>query len=196
MVITLDSQLPDTKDRKALELIIKSVSRKVERYLGRTIEIGTRTERFDVPRFTDGYYRVSAFPISSSEEIAPGVPNPLKLKNGGSVIDRDKYMVNYKKGTFAINKYDGTALVQVGFEQFEITYHGGMASDTDDFVSLYPDIAYEVALQVIFEFKRKKNMTVITAVAGGNNTEEYTEMTLRKELKRALGPYRLTSRVY
>lgn len=205
-VMKLDNQLPDQKDKDMINIIIAGVSAKVVTYLGRTIEKTTHVEYFDVSKFTESSISLSAIPVVRDAEIAPGVPNPFAVKNRGVLIPTDKVEINFKRGIVKVRKdgstFDpftwsgnanyaaGATLIEDGLEAIEVTYFGGMATDTADFIAKFPDIEYEVMLQVIFEYKRKKNLAMVSVGAGGNSSETYTEFTLRKELKRALRPHR------
>lgn len=204
-VITLDTQLPDQKDHAMINMIISAVSAKIQTYLGRTIQKGTYTEYFDIAKFSETTYRLKAYPVLRDAEISVGVPNPLQVKNYSEVLDPTQYALNYKDGRFSLSKdslgfdpftqqsnsaLSSAYLVNAGLEALEITYYGGMALDTADFIAKYPDIEYEVILQVLFDYKRKKNMTMETVGAGGNSSEAYIPFELRPELKRALRVYR------
>lgn len=204
-VITLDTQLPDQKDHAMINMIIAAVSSKIQTYLGRTIQKGTYTEYFDIAKFSETAYKLKAYPVTRDAEIEPGVPNPLKVMNYDEEFVSTQYRLNYNDGRLSLSR-DGIGfdafteqtnsalssayLVNAGLEALEVTYHGGMALDTADFITKYPDIEYEVILQVLFDYKRKKNITMETVGAGGNSSEAYLPFELRPELKRALRPYR------
>lgn len=207
-VAKYDSQLPDQKDYELLSMTISAVSRKVENFLGRKVKVDTYVDRFSVGKFSETVYKLSAYPVLRDAEISPGVPNPFKVKNFDRLLPNTAYAVDYARGVVSVRPYDlattadnfslGSPLsgyINAGIEALEVTYYGGMAKDTAEFITLYPDIEYEVALQVIFEYKRRKNLTMVSVGAGGNSSETYIPFELRKELKRALRPYRAATGV-
>lgn len=212
-VMILDNALPDSKDKANIQMTLSAVSAKVEVYLGRRILIGEYTEKVDTFQWSQNLFRVMAYPINLADPLVPeipevpadplavpptplipavpAVPNPFEVLNNGLVVDPDLLEIDEDTGHILPRLLD-----EAGLGKTTVTYWGGMAKDTADFIAKYPDIAYEVALQTIFEYKRKKMMTQVSVGAGGNSAETYIPFTLREELKRALRPYRRLSSVY
>lgn len=177
MLRTLDTGLKKTTEIEAkLDLVIQSVSSRVEKYLDRIIETGTYTQAFDV---TDNRrrFRVDAYPITSVESFS----------DDGETIDMGDYAIVFdsKMGIVSVNDY---ALTR-GFQMVEIGYTGGMAVDTAGFVTDYPDISYEVALQVLFEYGKMKNLVDKKTTIGEQTTERY-DLNLQPSLRALLNRYK------
>lgn len=193
-VYVFDGQLPDNKDKEMVKMIISAVSNIVEKYLDRTILKGTYTETFDVPQYTDFTAWVKAYPVNLDEEIQPADPdadpiaNPLQIEDNGVVMDLTDIDINPRFGWF-----QSRVPIDWGMSKFKITYYGGMADSTADFISLYPDIEYEVIKQVVFEYKRKKMMTQLSTGAGGNSSETYAPFVLQPSLQKVLRRHRRAS---
>jgi len=208
-VYKFDSALPDTKDREVIQMIITGLSARVESYLGRFIKFRDYTEVFDVAQFSENLFLVKGFPMNLADPIflartataydvsiglaaAVGdpladTPNGFYFRNAGTDIPIDELNINAPQGAIAPTV---GALREGGLGQVEIRYWGGMAKDTAEFISKYPDLEYGFLLQVIFDYKRKKNLSMVSVGAGGNSAETYIPFQLRDEFKRQLRTYR------
>lgn len=193
-VYLFDGQLPDNRDKEMIKMVISAVSSVVEMYLDRTILKGTYTESFDVPQYADTLAWVRAYPVIMTEEIQPQDPllppftNPLQVEDNGVVMDLADIDINPSYGWF-----QPRVEIDWGMAKLKITYYGGMAFDTADFISKFPDIEYEVCKQVVFEYKRKKMMTQLSTGAGGNSSETYAPFVLQPSLQKVLRRHRRAS---
>ena len=175
MLRVLDTSLKKTTAVEAkLNLMILSVSARVEKYLDHIIQTGTYTETFDVPD-SRLRFRIDAYPMS----------NLISFKDDDILLDiTDKGVVyDEKMGIVSVNDF----ILTRGFQMVEIQYTGGMAATTLDFKTSYPDISYEVALQVLFELGKMKNLVDKKTTIGDQTTERYhlnLQASLRKILKR------------
>jgi len=183
-LLELDNTFPNGKEDNLLNMIIKGVSYKVAQYMGRKIQIGEYTEIFHYTKKTNCKFQLQAAPLTGplvevKDLIQDVVLDLDEIKPFSLYSDR-----GWIQDLFA---YDFT----LQGDSFSVTYTGGMATDTADFIAKYPEIEYEVLLQCLFEYKRKKTISVSKIGNSGTNAEEYYAPVFRKELIRAIRPYRL-----
>ena len=186
-VYAFDEALPSQKDKRTLiGMIITGISSEVEAFLGRNIQKDTYTEYFDVPEFSVPFVVLKGYPVLKDAEITPGVPNPLAFYTREDQLSTTEVDINYDTGR-VVPKIP----IYSGLGTFKVEYYGGMADDTEDFRTKYPDLEYEILLQIIFEYKRKRNMAMVSVGAGGNSAETYAPSELQPRLLKALRRYRL-----
>ena len=190
-VKALDSFANDGKDDPRLKLMISSLSSTVQRKLemNRFVEYKRRTETLHVAR-DQKVFRVRSYPIGRL----------LAVVNDGVSLDLNAVKYD-EKGFLRIGAYftanlPVTAEVQAGSilqspglrygpGMLLVTVEGEMARDTEDFEAAFPDLAYEIAKQVVFEFRRMKTITEKSVASGGETTTHET-LDLRKQLKDAI----------
>lgn len=163
----------------AIEMRINAVSRNVEKYLGRKVEVAERTEKFTPASGTGTkQVRVSAYPIESIESV--------------SIIDslQDAESYNTDLETGVISFCTEIFRDAIPFEgSIIVAYTGGMASDTADFIDKYPDIEMEILTQVRFEILRVKDIAM-KSVANGATTSQLNPYGMTDSLIAVLDGYR------
>tara|TARA_R110001592_G_scaffold84640_2_gene250152 strand:- start:5678 stop:6361 length:684 start_codon:yes stop_codon:yes gene_type:complete len=210
---------PDTRDDEKLKMMITAISKKIEIFLGREILYTKRTELFNIDKYRKPAIWLSGYPVNTLTDALPArnatqqdvddgyastvgeaiaaTANTLEFFNFAEPFDLKYLELNTRYGMVLPTQYEEFigSKIQWGYDAFKATYWGGMARTTEDFYAKYPDIEYETIQQVLFEYKRSRNVTMVSVGAGGNSAETYLPFTLRDELKRALRPYRKTARV-
>jgi hypothetical protein len=171
----LDSAYSNGAKDTLLGQVITSVSARVERYLDRHILSTSRTEKFNLTSF-GCIFEVKGYPVSAVTAVD---------NDGTSITLSDVIYDDNSVGRISINDNVLTA----GFGRLSITYTGGMATDTSDFISNYPDIAHEIDMQVLFEIGKSKNLVEKRANIDNQTSEKY-DLDLLPSLKRILKRYK------
>ena len=157
----------------SIEARILSVSAKVEKYLGRAIESKERTEYFTA-KSGAGTKSVALLAYPVSELASVSVWGSTLSQDSSFEIDTEEGIVS-----FLVPVYRARDLYQ---RAICVTYTGGMAEDTADFISKYPDIATEVCMQVYFEISRQKNIADKTTATGAGIVTTHLEYKLQPNL--------------
>lgn len=194
-VYKFDGMLPDNKDKEQIRMTITAVSALVQKWLGREIQCKEYTEYHDNPQYASPTYWVRAYPIRREPLIEiegqeDPIENPLSFEDDGVRIPKEDMEISYNRGFI---KPKNGVYVNHGYEKMKITYFGGMATTTQEFIVKYPDIEYEVAKQVVFEYKRRKMMTQESVGVTRNAIETYVPFVLQPSLKAVLRRYRRAS---
>lgn len=156
-----NSQTSKPAEIAKIEMRIASVSANVEKYLERKVENIERTEKFTPDNGTGTKsVRLSAYPV---EEIDTITVYETELTEGEFSSDLESGLIS-----FAIP----VERLEPLFERsIAVTYTGGMADDTADFIEKYPDIEMEVLTQVNFEAKRVADIAM-KSVSNGQTTSQ------------------------
>lgn len=162
-----------------LSLRISSVSASVERYLQRFTENVERTQKF-TPNDGTGTLslRLKGAPVESIDEV----------KLFDTVLTTDDYALDNDLGLIQLATpvyRDSTPYLN----KISVTYTGGMADDTADFISKYPDIEMIVLMQISFELKRSKTIDS-KSVANGVTTSQMNPYGFLDETMTVLNRYR------
>lgn len=164
-----------------LSNLIDEVSTYVETYLGRHTLQDARVEVYEV-EFLTRMVSVRGAPIT--------VLNSIKISNRRDDFDDVTAMATTSYSADLTAGY-----IRLDFEQshnpgyVQVDYTGGMATDTDDFVMTYPDIAGAVDAEVINRFNRRENPTGDSQTRGGRFDHE-SPLDLMPFTRRALYAYR------
>lgn len=178
----VDSSYDSANIDAKIQLYITSVSAKVQKFLDRTMTIGTYTEYFN-PTSAVATFPVKAFPVTS----ITGVWNTLyEGESSPAEINSDDIQyLNNQWGYVSINDN----WISSGFGRIKITYTGGMAADTSSFISSYPDIEQEVIHQVLFDMAKSQNLLDKSISIDQQETQRY-DSDLIPSMKRILRHYK------
>ena len=158
---------------------ITAVSKTVEKYLKRGIEIKERTAKF-TPLSGSGtrQIRLPAYPINELGSITVF---------GEELVVDDEYVVNNEDGVLSFNHR--ITRCQAPFsDSIVATWTGGMALDTASFIEEYPDIEVEVLMQVRFEMMRHKDIAM-KSVSNGQSSSSLVAYGLLESLRECLDRY-------
>ena len=115
----LNIETSTTQADSLLNQLIDSVSRQIERFLGRHIDRRARTETYDIVPGQEVVY-LKGFPVATSP--APQFRDDIGRDFTGDVIDSDVYHVDYDLG---VVKFDRYSLIE-GPGVFQSIYTGGL----------------------------------------------------------------------
>jgi hypothetical protein len=166
-----------------LDMRIKSVSYGVEKYLRRGIDSISRVNRF-TPETGLGtkQVRLSAFPVSSVTSVV--IFGDEYTEGSDFIVDNESGVISFLNRIFRETPLYENAIV--------VTYIGGMATDTDNFVDLYPDIESEVLTQIQFELTRIKTIA-LKSQSNGASSSQLNDYGLTNSLIACLDRYRKVS---
>jgi hypothetical protein len=173
----MNEQLASGSSDPLLSFFIRSTSAEFEAYLARGIEVKERTELFNV-RKGDVSFALSSYPVTAMGSV----------KNAGLTISSDSIHTS-ETGIVYVSDYD----LFSGFGELEVVYTGGMATDTEDFVTKYPDIEKAIVMQISFEFTKKDNL-VDKSIAIGNQIASRESLDLLPAVKKILDRHRNKAR--
>lgn len=164
----------DSDQDDLIELIIDSVSARIERYLNRYLLKQQYTEYFD-----GGYktYFLHAPPIDTTKPIN------IYVSNTEQVLDSDVFVY---EGIGALKfKYD----TEVGVKNVKVVYTGGYES-MDDVILVPNDLKYACLLQSVSDFKNRDTLGIgnITLPDG---SMRIIQDTFLPQVKNILNQYRL-----
>lgn len=161
---------------------ISAISAKVQRYLSRKTEVAERTELF-TPESGLGTLsiRLSAYPVTEIDTLTV-YGDIYTAENSDFTLDSEMGVVS-----FSVPVSRDAVLYQNGIS---VKYTGGMADDTADFISKYPDIESLVLDQVFFELQRMQNIAN-KSIAGPSSSAQLNEYGLMPALADCLDDYRM-----
>lgn len=136
------------KEDALLDQLIVAASAMAESYMRRTALAGTYTEYFDVPQFITAI-QLKAWPLTSITSV---YNDSARSYGSSTLLDSTGYAAQLETGLLCFDYYLAT-----GLRSLKVTYIGGMAATADAFVTAYPDIAHAVEMQVVHEFRRRKD---------------------------------------
>ena len=161
--------LSGVKADEEIEAIVAGVNSKIERRLSRVVLTSEITDRFDVSHSSRKLFYLSAYPVEMVSDVRV---------SGESITD---YKVDYRRGRLTV----GVSLPQ-GIDVVEIDYVGGMADTPEKLREKYPELTYEANKQVVFEYKRMKNIASKSSALSEAVTEVFEPFEMRKELVAAI----------
>lgn len=180
------STTTSTEYWERVDASISSVSAKVIKLLGRQVEVASVTEIFSVPSGA-GLVRVHlrGFPLSSVTSVT--------LED--YELPTTEYRLDQPSGRLSFIPPIQRKDVEYPSDALKIIYTGGMATNTDDFMSKYPDIVAEVHAQIRFELARITTIAEVSQTNDGQKTE-LAPYDLIPSLKRIISKYAYKKGVY
>ena len=179
-------QQADAQDAALLAQWIGSVSAAIEAYLGRGFEEKSRTEILS-PRPRQRIVQVSAWPVVLVESV---IEDQTGVFDGSSgvAIGPSFFGINYARGRLNFSAWP----LGGGSDSLRITYTGGMAPSSDQFIQRWPAIAGAADTQITHQYRRRHSDGYSTV--GGTQTGavgvvgEVIELT--PGVKTVLDPFR------
>lgn len=175
------SSSTQAKDLAKINMRIAAVSANVERFLGRYTQESERTEKF-TPDCGTGtkQIRLKAFPIASITSVS---------SYDTTLIEDEDYLLNDTDGVIHF-AYPIVRQEPLYERKISVTYVGGMAEDTADFISKYPDIELEVLTQINFEIKRVNDIAM-KSVSNGQSSSSLNPYGFLDSLVTVLNRYKV-----
>lgn len=164
-----------------IDSLIAAVSEMAEDYLGRELLKATYTEERPL-RARTRYVSLRGFPIDSVSSV-----KYARTYDFSDIDDLDEGLYQVRKAQGQIYLSGISTWFETGFVQ--VTYLGGMAEDTDDFVAEHPRMAQAATNEVIARLNRR-------LAADGNPQAINSSVAYQKELQpltdfyAALDPHR------
>lgn len=184
-VKTLGS-ITGTKQDDIIDIMIPAISALVKKHLDREILIDTYIE--SVPINHSLIFSLSAYPILdiiSTTLVSPDYEDEELNPDDFSILDNGKYgYVSYNNPMYCSRNSE---------IRFEI--NGGMAVDTEDFYTRYPDIELEIIQQILFTINRNKNIAEKSHTVA-DHTTTYLPNTLSDKLMSIIRIYSRGSDVF
>lgn len=170
-----------------LQHLITAASNQIERYLNRTVLMGTYTEYFSVEAGAS-IFSVKAYPVTA----VTSVKNAIDWSWSGTTAVSSTY-VDYTAHPGLIYVY-GQQLNE-GFGAVQIVYTGGMADNTAELeAGDYADVALAAEQQAIALWQNRRNFGMASAVAGSSSVS-YQQVKMLDSVKELLAPHRRLSLV-
>lgn len=179
---TLDPSYQNGSRDAKLAMVITGVSSKIESYLDRTIEIGTYVEQYNLLS-KQSSFKVPAYPVTDVSYI-----KNLYERQDTNPYEVDLDLISWEDNPLGYIGINDTILY-TGYGRIEIEYTGGMATDTADFITDYPDIAYHVDVQVLFEMQALNNL-LDSSIATNDQTIKKNPYGLLPGVVNALRKYK------
>lgn len=170
------------EDDDILLTLIEAVSATIESHLNRGLEKKARTEQFDVdPR--QEVFSLYAYPNIT---ITTVWNDSLWGFADASIVSSSWYNTHAGAGQLI---FQGSTLA-AGRGALKVTYTGGIAVDTDDFLLEHADIAEAAIRQVVADFNRTPvaGQASVTAIGGGGLSFTHTGKLL-PDVKSLLEPH-------
>ena len=165
---------------------IASVSAAVERYMDRAVQVATVTEYFDV-ECGQCVFRLRAYPVTSV--TGAWFDTNQGFGSVGALSSSIDYYLPTLRSDGIFEFQFPRAIARRAPASLKITYVGGMAPDTAEFIETYPDIADAVDKQLVFEFHRRNDLGAATVTSDGG-TVTFPAVTWLPEMRKTLDQHR------
>lgn len=146
--------------------LITAMSLEAEKFMGRKTKEESQTDFFDIRKNTLRL-KANGYPVNSGQDIKV-YWDYLRAFAADTELDSERYFWDYENGVLFLKTY-----LAEGFRIVKVTYTGGMATDTDDFISKYPDIANAVDEQVAMLFQRRDELGLKAAGLEGGSLQMF-----------------------
>lgn len=137
--------------------LILQVSAEAERYMDRGVQVATRTEYFDVNEY-QRVFQLKAWPVTAVTSVHFDPEQAFAADK--LLVAGDDYLSPVLDGLGMLELRGSLVLAGRYPKSLKVISTGGMASTTEEFVSLYPDIAGAIDHQVVHLWRHGKNSGV------------------------------------
>lgn len=172
----------DTNDDTWLTNQITATSLRMERFIDRKIEIVERTQEFDVNNVTQETIWLRTFPNITIDTIKNSqdwdFANTTAIDSDDFRVDEDNGQVHFR------------VTLATGPKAIQVVYTAGLAVDTDQVESDFPDLAAACDLQVAAAFRRRSSPQGQSSSAGGSDITHEGPLKLIPEVRETLLPLR------
>lgn len=172
----------------ALQPFIPAVSRAIEHLLRRQLERKARVEEYRVHALRNKALTLRQAPVDIEAEFEV-VEDDRADFAGAEPMEADAYHVEARPGV--VRFFDAV----LGPTYFQVTYTGGLATNTDGLIADYPDIAQAATLWVVEAWRRRTGLSKTAEAARGGASISYTEALQHppRAVRGLLDPYRRLS---
>lgn len=165
-----------------LSQIITSVSNEMERLMDRHAQSSARTEIYQM-RATKRLVLLRGYPVNTAATFTVKVSTTADFSSATALTANEEYVLDPVKGEirFLIN-YDpirdpdsGRPIAPI---YVEVSYTGGMATDYNNLLALYPELAQAADMQAVHTFKRRATPGQTATDMGESSAEYVGELAL------------------
>lgn len=155
----------NTQQDALLTQLITGVSTRAEQYMGRMTEIDDYVEYLDVEFPGQKRFHLSTFPVTAVSEVNY---DPDGDYESGDALSTSDFRVNLTRGQVHVRTWLARA-----FQGLRISYTGGMASDTAEFITAFEEITDAIDKQVAYEFQRRRDIGLSSVSGAGGTITQY-----------------------
>lgn len=170
--------------------MISAVSKRIEAYLDRPLELTSRTETYSIkPRQNKLYLR--AYPVTSISSVKIALDWNFGAVTATSSND---YHVIADNGTLHFTFFPVRNWLDDNYatapDVIQVVYTAGFAADTATLISEYPDIAMAADLQTVAMWRRRDTPQGNSINVGNSSIQYEKPLNLVPDVIEALSPYR------
>jgi len=145
--VTLKVDAGSTTIDADVNALIAAVSKRAERYIGRSFEVTAQTETFDVARRTRSVF-LTHCPVDLAQPVT--IKNHIRRDFAATpAMSSDLYAVNASTGRVYFESY-----LITGPDVLQIAYTGGLSADAAALQAIV-DLEYAIRRQVAHEYQRR-----------------------------------------
>lgn len=156
---------------------ITAVSGDLERVMDRHAQQTARTETYAV-KYTKNFLLLRGYPLDTGAALTVKVSQTLDFTDSDALTEDEDYTCDPVTGELRLleeyeprrNPYSGMPIAPI---QVQVTYTGGMATNTAGIISAFPELAQACDMQVVHLFKRR-SMPGATSAQTGTSDISYT----------------------
>lgn len=172
-----------------LSSMIAAVSRRIENYIDRPLELTSRTETYPMlPRQSVLFLR--AYPVSSVASIKVSAGWDFDAASAVAAAD---YYVDSESGMVNFNHFPvlpGVLIEGAAQNAVQVVYTAGFAADVATLISDFPDIAYAADCQVVAAWRRRDSPQGSSYSVGNSSMNYEVPLKMVPDVAEALSPYR------
>lgn len=178
--------IPEDREQhdKLLRRYITRMSVSAAQYMHRDILVASdKVEVLDLPNWQRPIIQLKTFPITSVTDIRFDVDSVF---GDDTIIDAENYRLLRSGQSGQIGFY--VNLVE-SYQSLQVTYSGGMATDTQDFIDKYPDIADAIDEQIGFRHRNRDKLGMRSKTVSGTTVDSFKPQTWLEEVTEVLDQY-------
>lgn len=178
----LDIPSTDTAQDARLSLLITAVSRRIEQWLNRGVEVAARTDLFDV--LEDQYrYQLTAYPVTTLTSVK--VATDYDFASATAKTVGTDFTIDTTAGIVEqLTSWSG------GSRVLQIVHTSGLAANTAAVLSDHPDLAYAAEAQIVEEWTRRGSMLRSSSNVSGSTETSVAVPHLLPIVREIVQPYR------
>ena len=167
-----------------VEMLITSVSREIENYLGRQVTLDTSvSETFDVEGGQWEFF-LDAYPVESITDV---FSSSARTFDSTTALDADTFVVNSNSGILTIDK----VIISQGRQSLRVDYVGGMAGTLAVMKTKFFDVHMACVLETAARLRKRGAETLASvSVAGGAVTYVPQGNQFVPEVEKLLGHHK------
>lgn len=173
----------DENEDEWLQGAIDEVSSAFEAYLGCKMKQEALVETYDVQQFQTQFW-LRRFPIASVTAVETRTAVSVAWADA-TTLDSGTYDYEPNRGRLIID-----TVLPPGPMALRVSYTGGFATDTDDLLANYREIASAAERQVAYMYRRKLDPGKASVTIAGQDQVFQEPVMLLAGVKEALSPWR------